>query len=210
MAPFSTRNSNVGATGLGSTSGVVLHHHYRQRSSPTMICPTTWASWGCGWTYHSRAWPVVVVMVEYAPPKVEPNPVAPTLEVLWGSFKSLSLWILNFIFLCFTGKAQWLHLVQELPTLALLDQAPPVGAYSTITTAIGRARLWYVQPHPQLVQVAVIDRKSTMLPILTVQAVSPMLATSIMFQAVAMGVEGILVMAIQTRNSYVRLLTCIF
>ena len=37
-----------------------------------------------------------------------------------------------------------------------------------------------------------------------------MLATSIMFQAVAMGVEGILVMAIQTRNSYVRLLKCIF
>ena len=57
---------------------------------------------------------------------------------------------------------------------------------------------------------AVIDRKSTMLPILTVQAVSPMLATSITFQAVAMGVEGILVMAIQTRNSYVRLLKCIF
>ena len=49
-----------------------------------------------------------------------------------------------------------------------------------------------------------------MLPILTVQAVSPMLATSIMFQAVAMGVEGILVMAIQTRNSYVWLLKCIF
>ena len=118
-----------------------------------------------------------------------------------------------FYFFYFAGKAQWLHLVQELPTLALQDQAPPVVAYSTITTATGRpviARLWYVQPHPQLVQVAVIDRKSTMLPILTVQAVSPMLATSIMFQAVAMGVEGILVMAIQTRNSYVRLLKCIF
>ena len=39
VAPFSTRTSNVGATGLGSTSGVVLHH--RHRSSPTMICPTT-------------------------------------------------------------------------------------------------------------------------------------------------------------------------
>ena len=115
---------------------------------------------------------------------------------MWGTF-----FLLNFIFLYFAGKAQWLHLVQELPTLALQDQAPPVVAYSTITTATGRARLWYVQPHPQLVQVAVTDRKSTMLPILTVQAVSLMLATSIMFQAVAMGVEGILVMAIQTRNS---------
>lgn len=41
VAPFSTRTSNVGATGSGSTSGGVLHHHQRHRSSPTMICPTT-------------------------------------------------------------------------------------------------------------------------------------------------------------------------
>ena len=41
VAPFSTRTSNVGATGSGSTSGGVLHHHHRHRSSPTMICPTT-------------------------------------------------------------------------------------------------------------------------------------------------------------------------
>ena len=33
------RTSNVGATGLGFTSGGALHHPHCHRSSPTMICP---------------------------------------------------------------------------------------------------------------------------------------------------------------------------
>ena len=31
-------------------TGGVLHYHHRHWSSLTMICSTTWTSWGCGWT----------------------------------------------------------------------------------------------------------------------------------------------------------------
>ena len=47
-------------------TGGVFHHHHRHWSSLTMICSTTWTSWGCGWTYHCWAWPVAVGMVECA------------------------------------------------------------------------------------------------------------------------------------------------
>jgi hypothetical protein len=68
------RTSNVGATGLGFTSGGALHHPHCHRSSPTMICPTTPSTSSSGRTYHSQARPVSVVMVEY-----------PTSTVHWWS-----------------------------------------------------------------------------------------------------------------------------
>jgi len=68
------RTSNVGTTGLGSTSGGALHHHHCHRSSPTMICLTTPSTSSSGRTYHSQARPVSVVMVEY-----------PTSTVHWWS-----------------------------------------------------------------------------------------------------------------------------
>ena len=110
----------------------------------------------------------------------------------------------------FSGKAQWLHLVQELPMSG--PPGPlPAGCSTNITTTAtttittGQARQWYARPHPggrpQLVQVEVTDRKSIMWRTLTVRAASPMLATLTMFQAVAMFVEGgIRVMETQMRN----------
>ena len=110
----------------------------------------------------------------------------------------------------FSGKAQWLHLVQELPMSGPPGPLPAGCSTNTTTTATttittGQARQWYARPHPgghpQLVQVEATDRKSIMWHTLTVRAASPMLATLTMFQAVAMFVEGgIRVMETQMRN----------
>ena len=105
------------------------------------------------------------------------------------------LHLLTMFCLSTTGKAQWLHLVQELPTVAPQVPPPVQPCYTTINFTV-QVQPWFVLPLPQQVQVnvEVTDKNyhTTML-LPTITFPFPAVATT--------RVVDILVMAILMKNS---------
>ena len=123
--------------------------------------------------------------------RLSPSPICFQHQI----FFALLIHLLTMFCLSITGKAQWLHLVQELPTVAPQVPPPVQPCYTTINFTV-QVQPWFVLPLPQQVQVNVeVTDKNYHTTMLLPTIIFP-------FPAVATTrVVDILAMAILMKNS---------